>query len=96
MSTEKVPRWLEKDGERHLYAAEDVEAACINGWKEPEGVRGTGEPWNPEPVEGETPQLVHVATMLKANAEAKGKREAKAEKAAVPKEARSPPKETKK
>lgn len=83
MSNEKLPRWLEKDGERRLYAAEDVESARQNGWEEPEGVRGNGEPWNPEPVEGETPQLVHVAKVVKANAAAKAKREAKAEKSAA-------------
>jgi hypothetical protein len=79
MSETKYPRWLEKDGERRLFAADDVEAACINGWSEPEGVRGNGEPYNPEPVEGETPQVVHVAELAKANAEVKAKRdEAKA------------------
>lgn len=83
MSNDKYPRWLEKDGERRLFAADDLEAARANGWKEPEGVRGNGEPWNPEPVEGETPQLVHVAEVAKANAEAKAKRDAKAEKAAA-------------
>jgi hypothetical protein len=81
MSNDKLPRWLEKDGERRLYAAEDIEAACLNGWKEPEGPRGNGEPWNPEPVEGETPQVVHIANQAKASAAVKAKRDAKAAKA---------------
>lgn len=81
MSSEKYPRWLEKDGKRQLYAAEDLEAARANGWDEPEGPRGNGEPWNPEPVEGETPQVVHIANQAKAKAAVQAKRDAKVAKA---------------
>ncbi len=81
MSETKTPRWLEKDNERRLFDTGDIEAARANGWDEPTGVRGNGEPYNPEPVEGETPQVVHVAKVAKANAEAKAKRDAKAAKA---------------
>ena len=79
----KIPQWLEKDGERHLYAAEDVEAARANGWEDPKGVRGNGEPYNPAPVEGETPQVVHIAKAAQVKAAA----DAKKEKARAPKSA---------
>jgi hypothetical protein len=88
MSETKHPRWLEKDGKRSLFAADDIEAARANGWDEPKGVRGNGEPYNPEPVEGETPQAEHVAKVAKANAEVKAKRDAKAAKAEAKAEAK--------
>lgn len=48
------PMWLEKDGEIELHM--DSEVAKADGWSEPEGVRSNGEPWNPEPKEGELTQ----------------------------------------
>lgn len=79
--TTTIPRWLEKDGERRLFAPEDIDAARANGWGEPKGVRGNGEPYNPDPVEGEVPQAVHIAKAAKDNAAAKAKKNAKAAKA---------------
>lgn len=48
------PMWLEKDGKVSLQM--DSEAAKADGWVEPEGVRSNGEPWNPEPKDGELTQ----------------------------------------
>ena len=85
----ETPLWLEKDGQRHFYAAGDVAAARANGWTDPKGVRGNGEPWNPEPVEDERTQVDAIEDVLKATgerdakrAERKAKEEAEAVKAA--------------
>lgn len=87
MATKNRPLWLEKDGERRFFAGDDVEAARANGWADPKGVRGNGEPWNPEPVEGERTQIDAIESVLKATAardakQAKAKDEPKAKKAA--------------
>jgi hypothetical protein len=48
MADKKHAMWLEnRDGERHLFHADDVEAAKGNGYTAIEGVRANGEPWNP-------------------------------------------------
>lgn len=50
MSETKHALYLVKDGEGSpkLFAAEDVEAAKANGWKEPEFLKSNGQPWNHE------------------------------------------------
>lgn len=86
MSTkEKAPsaRWLQDaDGNVRLYAGEDIEAAKINGLKEPTGRKSNGEEWNPEPEEGEQSQADAAAALAKANAEHKAKVSARKEKEA--------------
>lgn len=77
MATKQHAEWLEKDGEKGLFHADDVLAAKADGWKRKEGLRANGEPWNPEPVEGEPFQLDLTAQALKANNEAKAKKDAK-------------------
>lgn len=57
MATYNRPLWLEKDGERKLYAAKDVADARANGWGDPKGARPNGEPWNPVKKEDERGQL---------------------------------------
>lgn len=63
------PMWLQKDGKRSLYAAADVGDAKVNGWKEPEGTRSNGEPWNPEPDGIQSAQLDVLAEVNEATAE---------------------------
>lgn len=65
-------RWLEKDGKIELHA--DSAAAKADGWAEPKGVRSNGAPWNPEPIEGVTPQAEFAARLQTANAEVEAKR----------------------
>lgn len=78
-------RWLQdKDGKVRLYAADDLTAAYANGMKEPDGVRGNGEPWNPEPIEGEVSQVDALAEVSKADAERRAKAAKRAEKDAKP------------
>lgn len=74
---ESTARWMEKDGKVELQA--DSEAAKAQGWTEPKGVRPNGEPYNPEPVDGITPQAEFVAKLHEANAEAEAERAAKRE-----------------
>jgi hypothetical protein len=81
MATKQHAEWLEKDGEKGLFHADDVLAAKADGWKKKEGLRANGEPWNPDPVEGESFQLDLTAQSLKANSEAKAKKDAKKVKA---------------
>lgn len=77
MATKQHAEWLEKDGEKGLFHADDVLAAKADGWKKKEGLQSNGEPWNPEPVEGESFQLDLTANAIKANNEAKVKKDAK-------------------
>lgn len=84
MATKNRPMWLEKDGRRHLYAGDDVADARANGWKDPEGKRPNGEPYNPEPVEGERTQADAIEGVLKAVSDRDAKR-AKSAKAEEPK-----------
>ncbi len=76
------PRYLQdKDGKVELYAANDLEAARMNGWKEPTTVRGNGEPWNVEPeLEGEKTQADAIGEVAKANAERQSKIDAQRDK----------------
>lgn len=81
---EKSPaRWLEKDRERHLYAGDDVEAAKANGWAEPKFNKSNGEPWNPEPEDGEASQADAQALVGAGLNEVKARRAEKADKAAA-------------
>lgn len=84
MATKSRPMWLEKDGRRHLYAGGDVADARANGWSDPDGTRPNGEPYNPDPVEGERTQADAIEGVMKAVAGRDAKR-AKAEKADEPK-----------
>lgn len=72
---EATARWLQKDGKVELHA--DSAAALAEGWKEPVGTRANGEPWNPEPIDGVTPQAEFVARLHEANAETNAARAAK-------------------
>jgi hypothetical protein len=74
---ETTARWLEKDGRIELQA--DSEAAKAQGWAEPRGTRPNGEPYNPEPVDGITPQAEFVAQLHASNAEVEAERAAKRE-----------------
>lgn len=84
MATDKKhAMWMEnKEGERGLYHADDVEAALLNGYTKLEGERANGEPWNPEPEEGEVYQLDAAAEAAKATKEAQAKKDEKKAKAA--------------
>lgn len=72
---QKHAMWLEKDGKRGLYHADDVEAAMLNGWTKVEGERANGEKWNPEPEEGVVYPLDAAAEAQKATKESQAKRE---------------------
>lgn len=72
---EATARWLEKDGRVELQA--DSEAAKGQGWAEPKGTRPNGEPFNPEPIDGITPQAEFVAKLHASNAEVNAERAAK-------------------
>lgn len=63
------PMWLEKDGKIEFHP--DSEAAKADGWEEPEGVRSNGEPWNPEPKEGELTQAEVLARTQEPKSKAK-------------------------
>ncbi len=73
----KHAMWLEKDGKRNLYHADDVEAAMLNGWTKVEGERANGELWNPEVEDDEAYPLDAAAEAMKATNEAKAKKDAK-------------------
>lgn len=66
------PMWLEKDGKVELQM--DSEAAKADGWVEPEGVKSNGEPWNPEPENGELTQAEALARTQDAKAKPKAKK----------------------
>lgn len=74
---QKHALWLEKDGNRSLFAADDIEAALINGYSKIDYVRANGEPWNPEPVEGEEYQNDLIADGQKRINEAQAKKDEK-------------------
>lgn len=75
---EEWARWLEKDGEHKVFAIDDIAAAKTDGWKEPETVRGNGQPWNEQPHVGEgIPQAEAVAEIQKGVEAVKAKREAR-------------------
>jgi hypothetical protein len=65
--TQEYARYLSKDGETRLIAAENLETARADGWAEPTQLRGNGEPFNPPMREGEgLPQAESAAEMQKA------------------------------
>lgn len=65
------PMWLEKDGKVELQM--DSDAAKAGGWEEPTKPKSNGEPWNPEPKEGELTQA-EVLARLEAKPKAKAKK----------------------
>jgi hypothetical protein len=84
MANKYHAQFMENDkGERGLYHGDDVEAALQNGFKKVEGLRANGEPWNPEPEDGEEYSLDQLADAQRAvNKAAAEKAEKKAKKKA--------------
>lgn len=62
--SDKKPLWLEKDGKVEFHT--DSEAALAKGWKLPDGVRGNGAEWNPEPEDGDLSQAEALAKVQEA------------------------------
>lgn len=87
MATEKKHALylVNKDEDRiELVHADDVESRKADGWKEPEGMKANGEPWN---AERDLPGQDIAADIAKQTAEADAKEAAKEQKSAKAEEA---------
>jgi hypothetical protein len=76
MTHKKHALYLHKEGEGgpKLFAAEDVEAAQANGWKQPEFPKSNGTEWNHE---DDLEQQDAAAALIQAKNEANAKQAAK-------------------
>ena len=83
-SKEEWARWLEKDGEHKVFAIDEIATAKSDGWKEPETVRGNGQPWNEQANPGEgIPQAESVAKVQEGTEAVEEKRKAREAKEAA-------------
>ena len=72
--------YLEKDGRIELVHGDDVEARKADGWKEPTGRRGNGQPYNLPEDQGARDAAAGFAKEADEEAADKQAKEAKAKK----------------